>query len=249
MSGVIRHHNNLWLASLASEQMSRFGGYLYVVTAAATSHTAFRTRFALDEWLKRNDLEIQGELPPEGVHGAFQVSPGYYTCSHMDTAEFKRILDQTPSSQRIRHLDNGQYTQGLIGKHDSGEVVIHYLNPNCKRVVYNYQESEAILNGQKMADPFEQFLQDKQLFRASIDTRNFTFEAYGFTESHVQDRLREGLHKHAEQYDLSFEWVQEMMAGDISLLPITMGDSFRDRERLSFEEPNSVGQDFMRMRG
>ena len=65
-------------------------------------------------------------------------------------------------------------------------------------------------------------------WQATLDTRNFSFEAYGARKSDALMALGDTLSRHAEQYDLQSDWCAEFMS-DIEYREIELGMGFRDR--------------------
>lgn len=72
-----------------------------------------------------------------------------------------------------------------------------------------------------------------RLYRASVDTRNFTFEAFGHSRSSALVCLRQGLFKHAVKFVINpaKSWVDEV-AGDAIVTMYTFGEAYRDGCRL-----------------
>lgn len=76
------------------------------------------------------------------------------------------------------------------------------------------------------------------LYRAELETRNFSFEAYGPTEAKARDYLVQGLHRHFLTY--SGRWNSAKQAGtrlaefldDITVREIKSGAVYRDREEI-----------------
>jgi hypothetical protein len=68
-------------------------------------------------------------------------------------------------------------------------------------------------------------------YRCWLDTSNFQFEAFHTTAAHARSLLVESLQKHATDYDLAPDW-WEILEEDIYIMPITLGQSYRDRHPL-----------------
>jgi hypothetical protein len=66
-------------------------------------------------------------------------------------------------------------------------------------------------------------------YQATLDTRNFGFEAYGHTEQEARDALISGLRQHARTHDIPLDWFDE---AEIEVRPFTFGEAYRDRERI-----------------
>lgn len=71
------------------------------------------------------------------------------------------------------------------------------------------------------------------IYRASVDTRNFSFEAYGHTRSSALVCLRQGLFKHAVKSIIhpAKAWVDEV-AGDATVTIYKFGEVYRDGSRI-----------------
>lgn len=69
------------------------------------------------------------------------------------------------------------------------------------------------------------------MIKASLDTPNFSFEAYGSTTSHAVKALERGLDLHGEQYKLAADWWHPMR-GDIATIYFAPNRCYRDREQL-----------------
>jgi hypothetical protein len=70
------------------------------------------------------------------------------------------------------------------------------------------------------------------LYRASVDTRSFAFEAFAETDQGAIFALNEGLEKHARQYRLVVGDFIRAVEDDITVRPIVIGCAYRDREPL-----------------
>lgn len=66
------------------------------------------------------------------------------------------------------------------------------------------------------------------MYRASLETRNFHFEAFGKTEQDAYAALRNGFGRHASQYQLEPSWWRQF-EGDITLEPLSLDTCYRDR--------------------
>jgi len=72
------------------------------------------------------------------------------------------------------------------------------------------------------------------MFKAKLDSYNFTFEAYHENEILAQEHLKLGLNNHAKQYDLPLDWWHDL-GGDIYTVEINLGtpsfnSCYRDNE-------------------
>lgn len=72
-----------------------------------------------------------------------------------------------------------------------------------------------------------------RLYRASVDTHNFSFETYGHSSSSALVCLRQGLFKHAEKFAINpaKPWVDEV-AADANVTMYTFGEAYRDGCRI-----------------
>ncbi len=70
-----------------------------------------------------------------------------------------------------------------------------------------------------------------QIFKASLETRNFSFEAFGETEDAARLTLVEGFGIHAKQYQLGKDWWHQF-SEDIVTMPLVMDACYRDRQVL-----------------
>ena len=67
-------------------------------------------------------------------------------------------------------------------------------------------------------------------YSAYMETRSFTFEAYGTTEAEALEVLRLAVLKHCRQTGADREYMLEGLQ-DITPQPRTVGHAYRDRER------------------
>lgn len=67
------------------------------------------------------------------------------------------------------------------------------------------------------------------MIKATLQTANFEFVAYGQTVAHAVNALRRGLVKHGEQYDLSADWFSQY-EGDIYTMYFDLNKAYRDNE-------------------
>lgn len=65
--------------------------------------------------------------------------------------------------------------------------------------------------------------------RASLDTRHFSFEAFGGTDDEACDALRAGLIRHATTYRLEPDW-WHAFEDDIEVRSVTLGACYRGPE-------------------
>lgn len=69
------------------------------------------------------------------------------------------------------------------------------------------------------------------IWQATLETRNFSFEAYGTRKSDALMAMGDLLWKHGEQYELESDWCADLM-DDIVFREIELGAGYRDRARL-----------------
>jgi hypothetical protein len=70
-----------------------------------------------------------------------------------------------------------------------------------------------------------------KFWQARLETRNFSFEAYGTTDEKARDALITAFKKHAAQWKISPDWWEDS-ATDIGYREIELGRAYRDREPL-----------------
>jgi hypothetical protein len=70
------------------------------------------------------------------------------------------------------------------------------------------------------------------MFKAKLESQNFTFEAYGRTARHALDALKQGFEDHAEQYGIAPDWWIEWES-DIFTTKFDMEVAYRDNERIA----------------
>lgn len=70
------------------------------------------------------------------------------------------------------------------------------------------------------------------MIRATLETRHFSFEAYGKNKAEALDVLRTGWNlKHRQQYPDAREF-DDLFACDVEYYEIKGGKAYRDREEL-----------------
>lgn len=67
------------------------------------------------------------------------------------------------------------------------------------------------------------------LHRARLETRNFEFEAFGYSKIQAETALVAGLAVHAKQHRLPWDWFN---LEDVQFTEIGTGFAYRDREPL-----------------
>jgi len=70
------------------------------------------------------------------------------------------------------------------------------------------------------------------MYKATLETRNFTFEAYGKSQNQALKSLTNGLNDHAQQYELRSDW-WHWLRTDIYIKEVVMGSCYRDNERIA----------------
>jgi len=74
------------------------------------------------------------------------------------------------------------------------------------------------------------------MYKAKLESYNFTFEAYAETKALALEHLKKGLQTHAQDYDLDPDWWHELK-NDIYAIEIKLGSPsfnscYRDSELL-----------------
>jgi hypothetical protein len=70
------------------------------------------------------------------------------------------------------------------------------------------------------------------MFKAELQTSNFTFEAYGKTAEYALHALTAGLVDHAEQYGIEPDWWRQW-EGDIQTTRLELQVAYRDNELIT----------------
>lgn len=71
-------------------------------------------------------------------------------------------------------------------------------------------------------------------WQATLDTRKFSFEAYGARKSDALMAMGDLLRKHGEEYQLENDWCADWM-GDICYREIKFGVGYRDRSEVNWK--------------
>jgi hypothetical protein len=69
------------------------------------------------------------------------------------------------------------------------------------------------------------------MIKASFESPNFTFTAYGQTTAHAVNALKRGLNQHTKDYDLDADWWHKW-ENDIYTEYIQLNKAYRDSELL-----------------
>lgn len=67
-----------------------------------------------------------------------------------------------------------------------------------------------------------------QIFLASLETRHFSFEAYGYTEVEALYIMRQTWFKHRKQTEATDKWTD--IEDDVQMREIIVGAGYRDGE-------------------
>ena len=70
------------------------------------------------------------------------------------------------------------------------------------------------------------------LYRATLETFKFSFEAYGATKSAAIQAMQEGLEKHCIQYNMPIKNFMQDFGESIECYPVMLGAAYRDRGEL-----------------
>lgn len=114
------------------EDIKKHGGYIYLITAGATAHTAFRTEGGLERFLKITGL--RKKFVRKGERIDIYVLEGCY--ERISLAGTAKELDEFGKREGLKEtkiLSNAEYTKAFYG---GGKI--YYLNPNYPRKIYPY---------------------------------------------------------------------------------------------------------------
>lgn len=70
------------------------------------------------------------------------------------------------------------------------------------------------------------------IWRASLWTSHFRFEAVGSSRPEAIKALQAGFRAHANEYDLQSDWAAADYESEIDVRPLDLGESYRDGEKL-----------------
>lgn len=68
------------------------------------------------------------------------------------------------------------------------------------------------------------------MYLASLETRNFSFQAAGTSESEARAGIAAAVKAHATTYALRNDWASDC---DISVVEMVLGEGYRDHERIT----------------
>lgn len=88
------------------------------------------------------------------------------------------------------------------------------------------------LSGQSLHRRTEADAKAPAFWVATLDTRNFFFEAYGLTEASCMDAMRRTLEQHALTHRCAPDFVTDFMA-DVQAQQRAMGEGYRDHQCLT----------------
>ncbi len=109
-------------------------GYYYIVTNGSGSHTAFRTKKALNVWLKNTAIKIG----KRGYWSGVVHLEGQYT-SAMEMLNNDEFFAKHAGQKTYFALCNGAYSIGFIEETPNGNVLYHQ-NPNTDRFILDYNK-------------------------------------------------------------------------------------------------------------
>lgn len=130
---TIEYYNNLRLITLNKEQRELHCDYWYLIHSDNYSHTAFRTRQELSDWLEKRNLALTQPLMPEGNWSVQPIAGSYYHDCMRSEEEFNKM----DCLFATRHMSNGHWTIAKVTEDEYGIRTFHYLNPNNNRIILN----------------------------------------------------------------------------------------------------------------
>jgi hypothetical protein len=71
----------------------------------------------------------------------------------------------------------------------------------------------------------------RKVFLAKLETRHFTFRAYGGSAIEAKETMIEALRRHSKQYAVSFSELMAAYSNDIEVHEIVMGSAYRDNQQ------------------
>ena len=136
-------YNSLSLITLNEDGNKRTCDYWYLIQNHCSPHVAFHSRASLLLWMMERGLSLTAPLPAHGIFSTQPISGTYYDESHY-TEKAVAAFDAITSYFPARQLDNGNYTEAKITT-ENGIKVVHFLNCNEKRHVFDYWESRDLV--------------------------------------------------------------------------------------------------------
>lgn len=124
------------------------GMYRYLIRDQSFGHKAFRSRHACKMWLKERGLKVGNRLGFRRSH-AWNLIDSYTDCMHMKDKPYMLewlVKNKIKLVAQSITLSNGDYTDSWI-EDRNGHRVIHYINPNCIRSVYDYKKMSNVFTG------------------------------------------------------------------------------------------------------
>jgi len=140
-------YGNLRVTSLTLEQRLETCGYWYTITTDdSMAHTAFATERGLLRWLDERGLSLTKPLPPRGAPSSQMIHGQYTQSDTFDLEDFEQLLKE--GHPKIKVLDNGEYTLGVVTTDARGGKTVHHLNCNIRlRPKYNHAQTRNELDG------------------------------------------------------------------------------------------------------
>lgn len=78
--------------------------------------------------------------------------------------------------------------------------------------------------------------QRQDLYYAVVETRNFTFDAFGKSDAEARKALGQVIRKHAKQYGIPPDWARELLndeAGNVTVRHVRTGEGYRNNDEAS----------------
>jgi hypothetical protein len=110
-------------------------GYWYTVEHNFMAYTAFETFEGLSNWMAERGLNFSQELPPAKTYQMQSLIGEFYDHMHRHEETFLPL-----EGHKTKVMSNGSYTLAVVTVDDNGCRVVNYLNPNCNRINYDWQE-------------------------------------------------------------------------------------------------------------
>ena len=129
---MVEKYDNISLFVIDEPSNEKHGGYKYLITSGATSHTAFHTENGFKRYLARTGLK--SKFISRNSNGTSHRLIGSY--ERITMAGNYKLLNEFGKKNgltRTKLLDNGDYTTGYYG---NGKIYL--LNTNYPRTIYNH---------------------------------------------------------------------------------------------------------------